>query len=145
MQNKRIEIRNITHVKLVVNHFQKQSAWNILPTTVHEGHKDYKCEFCGKSASCLKNQMHTIHEGHKDYKCESCGKLFSDLQLFCNLLMFVFLWITCNELFRCGSTFIHFKKKKWHQLPMYKNFYHEISFCVGSFLLLRQINSYSWL
>ena len=60
-------------------------------TTVHEGHKDYKCEFCDKSASCLKKQMHTIHEGHKDYKCESCGKLFSDLQLFCNLLMFVIL------------------------------------------------------
>ena len=38
---------------------------------IHE--KDYKCESCGKSFSkaCnLKRHNHTVHEGHKDYKCE---------------------------------------------------------------------------
>ena len=34
------------------------------------------------------------------------------------------------------------RKKKSHP-PAYKNFYHEFSFCVGSFLLLRQTNCYS--
>ena len=48
--------------------------------TVHEGHKDHNCEYCGKSfsqARNLKNHIHTIHEGHKDNKCESCDKSFS--------------------------------------------------------------------
>ena len=48
--------------------------------TVHEGHKDYKCESCGKSfaeAGSLRKHIHRIHEGHKDHKCESCGKSFS--------------------------------------------------------------------
>ena len=46
---------------------------------VHEGHKDYKCDSCGKSFSNhgLKNPTHTVHEDYKDYKCESCGKIFS--------------------------------------------------------------------
>ena len=37
---------------------------------VHEGHKDHKCENCGKSFSegQLKIHIHTVHEGHKDYK-----------------------------------------------------------------------------
>ena len=29
------------------------------------------------SAQCLKKHIYTIHEGHKDFKCESCKKLFS--------------------------------------------------------------------
>ena len=45
--------------------------------TVHESHKDYKCESCGKSFSSADNLkkhiQYIIHEGHKDYKCELCG------------------------------------------------------------------------
>ena len=48
--------------------------------TVHEGHKDYKCEDYGKSFTAAQTQqrhIHIVHGGHKDHKCESCGKSFS--------------------------------------------------------------------
>ena len=53
---------------------------------LHEGHKDYKCTFCGKSFSYahhLKRHTRTIHEGNKDYnyKCESCNKTFTGAQM----------------------------------------------------------------
>ena len=38
----------------------------------------------GKSfseAGSLKKHMYTIHELHKDYKCESCGKSFSQTSI----------------------------------------------------------------
>ena len=50
--------------------------------TVHGGHKDYKCESCGKSFSeawILKRHSHTVHEGSNDYKCDSCGKSFTKI------------------------------------------------------------------
>ena len=36
---------------------------------MHEGHKEYKCEFCGKSFSHsehVKSHIHTIHKGNKN-------------------------------------------------------------------------------
>ena len=36
--------------------------------TVHEGHKDHKCEF--SQVGNLKKHIHIVHEGSKDYKCE---------------------------------------------------------------------------
>ena len=63
----------------MVNNFLKEILKKHIHT-VHEGHKDHKCESCGKSFSSrqmLKKHIHAIHEGHKDYKCESCGKSFS--------------------------------------------------------------------
>ena len=47
--------------------------------TVHEGHKDYKCEHCSKSfaeRSTLTKHINDVHEGHR-VVCESCGKSFS--------------------------------------------------------------------
>ena len=39
--------------------------------TIHEGHKDHKCESCGKSFSQkvdLKKHMRKIHQDHKLFK-----------------------------------------------------------------------------
>ena len=52
--------------KSKINHFEHGA-----------GHKDHKCESCGKSfpqANALKKHIHTIHEGQKDCKCESWRK-----------------------------------------------------------------------
>ena len=48
--------------------------------TVHEDHKDHKCESSGKLFSQtgdLKKHINTIHS---EDKCESCVKSFSDEQ-----------------------------------------------------------------
>ena len=47
--------------------------------TVHEGHKDYKCEDCKKAfarSEDLEEHLHIVHDGYKDHKCEFCGKSF---------------------------------------------------------------------
>ena len=74
---------------------------------IHEGHKDYKCNVCGKEfarstdvrqhnnkfhlkkflcktcgksfgeSSRLKMHFNNVHEGHRDFKCDVCGKTFS--------------------------------------------------------------------
>ena len=42
-----------------------------------QGHKNNKCNSCGKifsTAGNLKKHIEEIHEGRKNHKCESCGK-----------------------------------------------------------------------
>ena len=56
--------------------------------TVHEGHRDHKCKFCGKSflrADNLKSHIHKVHEGeniktkviHKEAKSEKIIEEFN--------------------------------------------------------------------
>ena len=57
----------ITNVKIVVTYSLDYMDWRDL-YTVHDGCKDYKCEFCGKlftTAGHLKKHIHTIHEATK--------------------------------------------------------------------------------
>ena len=49
--------------------------------TIHEGHKDDKCESGNKSITSnldLTKHNKATPESHKEYKCESCGKSFSE-------------------------------------------------------------------
>ena len=49
--------------------------------TIHEGHKDYKCDSCGKSfvqPGVLRRHTITVYEGHKDFECDSCVKAFTE-------------------------------------------------------------------
>ena len=42
----------------------------------NEGHKDYKCDSCGKlftQSGNTKRHIKTLHEGQINYKCEYCG------------------------------------------------------------------------
>ena len=51
--------------------------------SLHEGHRDYKCNSCGKAfgySQDLKIHIHTVHEGHRDHKCDSCDKSFTKAQ-----------------------------------------------------------------
>ena len=42
--------------------------------TENEETQKFKCR-----TGHLKTRIRTVHEGHKDYKCESCAKSFSQL------------------------------------------------------------------
>ena len=47
---------------------------------IHEGEKDYKCEFCPKSLYTIQGlnfHISAIHEEKKEHMCESCGKSFN--------------------------------------------------------------------
>ena len=48
---------------------------------IHVGHKNQKCNFCGKLFSqegSLQMHIHLIHEDDKDCNCKFCGKSFFD-------------------------------------------------------------------
>ena len=53
------------------------------PVVNHEGHKDHKCESCGKmftQARDLKSHIHMIHNNESsqtNYDCDICGKSFT--------------------------------------------------------------------
>ena len=69
----------ITSVNLVISHFLKNEIWRDT-YTVHNGRKDYKCNYRGKSfpnAHNLRYHIHYVHEDHKDHKCDYCGKSFT--------------------------------------------------------------------
>ena len=58
----------ITIVNFVVNHFLNAHSTKIHIHTVHEGHKDHKCDSCCKSyteARILKKHIHAVHENHE--------------------------------------------------------------------------------
>ena len=62
-----MKLTRITSVNIVTNHLFIYNHWRH-NHTVHEGHKDYKCESCEKSfagAQYLKKHIHTIHRGQK--------------------------------------------------------------------------------
>ena len=47
--------------------------------TVHEGHKDYECQFCGKLFalnSTRHTHIDTVHKGLKKYQCSICDKAY---------------------------------------------------------------------
>ena len=58
----------ITNVNFVANYFQIAHYLRKHIYTVHESHKDHKCESCFKSyttAQNLRKHIHTVHEDHK--------------------------------------------------------------------------------
>ena len=70
--------RTSTHLRRNLSQFFEM--WTSLDVTVNITMLDRwkKCEFSG--ARSLKKHIHTIHEGHKDYKCEFWSNK-TDLQL----------------------------------------------------------------
>ena len=78
----------------------------------HEGHKQHKCTFCGKSfsiQSSLKMHIHQNHEGDKDHKCESCDKSFSTAQ---NLKNHIHTVHEGHKDYKCNSCGKSFSKKR---------------------------------
>ena len=77
--------------------------------TLLEGHKDSKCDSCGKSftqASYLRLYIKTLHEGHKDSKCYSCGKSFTLLP---------------NSILLLGRRF--YSRQMWYRRFCFRHFY----------------------
>ena len=48
---------------------------------IHEDHKAFECQSCGKlftQAGHMRNHIKTIHKGHKDFKCDFCEIFLSN-------------------------------------------------------------------
>ena len=52
------------------------SANGVVSETNNKGHKDHKCEYCGRAFIKAPNLKRHISAVHKDHKCEYCGKTF---------------------------------------------------------------------
>ena len=53
-------------------------------TIFHDGHKDHKCDYCGRcftKFNKVRNHINVVHEENKGFKCDSCGKSFTGSQL----------------------------------------------------------------
>ena len=76
--------------------------------SVHNGIKDYKCEYCGKTLSklqSLQGHIKAVHHKIKDLKCGTCGKMFSHSSALQKHVQDVHLGIrkcTCNI---CGREY----------------------------------------
>ena len=67
---------NVTCEKL----FTQAGNLRIHIKTIHQGHKDFKCDSCGNSfrrVDQMRLHIKTIHKANRDFKCDSCGKSFS--------------------------------------------------------------------
>ena len=74
-----------------------------------QGHKNNKCNSCGKNFSTsgyLKRHKYTVHEGHKDYKCETCGKFFTELQALENISILVMMDIQITNVNLAANHFL---------------------------------------
>ena len=50
--------------------------------TIHEGLRNYECNYCGKDftkSGNLKAHISAVHDGEKNYHCSQCSKSFSQL------------------------------------------------------------------
>ena len=61
---------------LICKKSEDDSANGVVSETNNKGHKDHKCEYCGRAFIKAPNLKRHISAVHKDHKCEYCGKTF---------------------------------------------------------------------
>ena len=100
---------------------------------VHEGHKDHKCDTCGKSftsKSYFKQHSNTCG-GAPDHKCEACGKLFYEERQLKNHIKSAHEGHKCDS---CDKSFTHSTFLKRHYQTVHQGLKdYKCDFC-GKFL-----------